>query len=147
MKKTLLGIFLGLALVLAGCGEIKHPAPTVEKPAVEEKPEVKQVSYKDVIAFVERNITTILENTFSRQPTNGKWFASGYGFTSPNFVYVDFEDGHFLFRALLECKTATDCSALAIFEKQGEWLIRQGKDTQKDNPIVYKWAQDYEWQR
>lgn len=84
-------------------------------------PIVNNTSYQDVIDYVSAHITEIITAYSSKKPTNGKWFADGFGFTSVNHVYVDFEDGHYLFRALLECKdkdASLICTTLAIFEKQ-----------------------------
>lgn len=84
-------------------------------------PIVNNTSYQDVIDYVSAHITEIITAYSSKKATNGKWFADGFGFTSANHVYVDFEDGHYLFRALLECKdknTSLVCTTLAIFEKQ-----------------------------
>ncbi|HBB27246.1 TPA: hypothetical protein DCZ36_01965, partial [Candidatus Gracilibacteria bacterium] len=101
------------------------------------------------IDYVSSNITEIIGAYSTKEATNGKWFADGFGFTSERHMYVDFEDGHFLFRALLECEsTPLTCKTLAIFEKQGAgWMVVEGKDSQKNLPIIYKWAKDYEWQR
>ncbi|MDD5376828.1 MAG: hypothetical protein PHH16_01800 [Candidatus Gracilibacteria bacterium] len=114
-------------------------------------PIVNNTSYQDVIDYVSAHITEIITAYSSKKATNGKWFADGFGFTSANHVYVDFEDGHYLFRALLECKdknTSLVCTTLAIFEKQKQgWVVSEGKDTQKDNPIVHTWAKDYKWER
>jgi hypothetical protein len=107
--------------------------------------------YNTIISFIDENITEIVESgNFEVEPVNGQWFADGYGFTSPNHVYVDFEDGHFLFRVLLECKgagTNLNCEALAFFETDNGWTLMQGQDSEKDNPIVHAWAKDYEWKR
>jgi hypothetical protein len=109
------------------------------------------ISYQKIIEYINSNITTIINKSFSKKSANGNWFADGYGFTSLNYVYVDFEDGHVLYRALLECNidqnNVNSCKILAIFENQKQWIVVQGEDTQKNNPIVYKWAKDYEWKR
>jgi hypothetical protein len=50
------------------------------------------LSYQDIIDYIDKNITEII-NTYSKiKPANGKWFVDGYGFTSINNVYVDYED-------------------------------------------------------
>lgn len=131
MKKLLL---IGLCgLILSGCAA------------------VQSATYEETISYIDSNITKIVESgNFVVEPANGKWFADGYGFTSPNHVYVDFEDGHFLFRVLLECKgTNADlsCNPLAFFETDNGWNLMQGQDPEKDNPIVHAWAKDYDWER
>lgn len=81
------------------------------------------ISYQKIIDYVSANITDIINAYSSKKATNGKWFADGFSFTSINHVYVDFEDGHYLFRALLECNngnTAFTCTTLAVSEKQKE---------------------------
>ncbi|MDD2891954.1 MAG: hypothetical protein PHQ95_03235 [Candidatus Gracilibacteria bacterium] len=117
-----------------------------------EKSNLKNPSYEGIIGFIDEHITEIIGAYSSKKAVNGKWFADGFGFTSANHVYVDFEDGHFLFRALLECSyenSIISCTPLAILEKQKEeeWITIEGTDTQKDFPIIYTWTKDYEWQR
>ncbi len=113
--------------------------------------EITDESYQEVIDYISQNITEILQNSSSLEATNGSWYSTGYGFTSINDVYVDFEDGHYMHRALLAC-TET-CEIGAVFEKKHEskdtweWEVIEGEDTQKENPIVHKWAMDYEWER
>ncbi len=153
----------GIILILSSCSqhlpsdnnEQKNKTSTFEQSINQNSGE--SVSYQDIIDYVDNNITTIIDKSFSKKATNGNWFAVGYGFTSLNHVYVDFEDGHVLYRALLECNDYQDnissCKTLAIFEKKysardnSTWEVSQGNDTQKDNSIIYKWAIDYEWQR
>lgn len=108
------------------------------------------LSYQDIIDYIDKNITEIINNYSKIKPTNWKWFADWYGFTSINNVYVDYEDWHYLYRALLECNknNTISCKTLAIFEKQKSWwIVIQWKDTQKDNSITYEWAKDYNWER
>lgn len=107
-------------------------------------------SYKSIMDYVDQNITKIMMSNSQIKPVNDKWFADWYGFTSDNHVYVDFEDGHNMYRALIECKNDENiisCNYIAIFEKQDEWRIIQWIDTQKDKPIIYQYAKDYEWKR
>lgn len=110
------------------------------------------LTYKNVINYVDLNITEIINDFSEKKPANGKWFADWYGFTSPSDVYVDFEDWHFLYRALLKCNNAQNtisCVAVAIFQKDKDkkWKVIEWEDKVKDNPIIYKWAKDYEWER
>jgi len=88
---------------------------------------IKKPSYENTMEFVNGNITEIIKSYSSKKPTNGQWFADGFGFTSLNHVYVDFEDGHYLFRALLNCTSIENkitCTPLAVFEKQKQgWLV------------------------
>ena len=85
------------------------------------------------------------------KPENERWFVVGYGFTSINYIYVDFEDGHSVYRSLLKCdienNNVTLCKSLALFEKRKNWELIQGEDTQVNNSIVYSWAKDYDWKR
>lgn len=108
-------------------------------------------SYQNLIDYVSSNITEIISAYSAKKATNGRWFADGFGFTSARHVYVDFEDGHFLFRTLLECDSRDSiitCTPLAILEQQErEWIATEGTDSQKDYPIIHTWAKDYEWQR
>lgn len=108
-------------------------------------------SYQNLIDYISSNITEIIGAYSAKKATNGKWFADGFGFTSARHVYVDFEDGHFLFRTLLECDSRDSiitCTPLAILEQQErEWIATEGTDSQKDYPIIHTWAKDYEWQR
>ncbi len=108
------------------------------------------LTYENVINYIDLNITEIINDFSEKKPANGKWFADWYGFISPSDVYVDFEDGHFLYRALLKCNNAQNtisCIVLAIFEKDKDWKVVKWEDSVKDNPIIYKWAKDYEWER
>lgn len=107
------------------------------------------LSYQDIIDYIDKNITEIINTYSTIKPTNWKWFTDGYGFTSINNVYVDYEDWHYLYRALLECNknNTIKCKALAIFENKKGWVVVQWDDTQKDNSIIYKWAKDYDWKR
>lgn len=109
------------------------------------------LSYQDIIDYLDKNITEIITSYSTILPTNWKWFADWFWFTSINNVYVDYEDGHYLYRALLECHNPNNilsCNPLAIFEKQKSWwLVIQWENTQKNNNIIYKWAKDYEWER
>ncbi|MFA5917743.1 MAG: S-layer homology domain-containing protein [Candidatus Gracilibacteria bacterium] len=112
---------------------------------------VPEMSYQDVMDYVNQNITEIMTSYSSIVPANGKWFVDGFGFTSYNYVYVDYEDGHNLYRALLNCNKTNNtisCDPFAVFEIQtGAWVVVQGEDTQKDNSIVYQYAVDGEWKR
>ncbi|NDK09560.1 hypothetical protein GW846_02175 [Candidatus Gracilibacteria bacterium] len=112
---------------------------------------IPEISYQDVMDYVNQHITEIITPYSSILPVNGTWFADGYGFTSTHHAYVDYEDGHNLYRALLNCDTidsTISCNPLAIFEKQSSsWIVIQGEDTQKDNPIVYQHTLDYVWER
>lgn len=109
------------------------------------------LSYQDIINYLNYNITDILTKYSEIKPENWQWFADWFGFTSINNVYVDYEDWHYLYRALLECDNKNNiilCNPLAIFEKQKSWwIVIQWEDTQKNNEIIYKWAKDYEWER
>lgn len=92
-----------------------------------EKSNLKNPSYEEIIGFVNKHITEIIGAYSSKKAVNEKWFVDGFGFTSVNHVYVDFEDGHFLFRVLLECSyenSIISCTPLAILEKQKEegWI-------------------------
>ncbi|MDD2870831.1 MAG: hypothetical protein PHS49_02475 [Candidatus Gracilibacteria bacterium] len=111
---------------------------------------VNEYNYQDLMDYIDKNITEILGDYPEQKPANGKWFADGYGFTSINDVYVDFEDGHFMYRALLNCNNTDgefSCSPSAIFEKEKDWKLVKGVDTVKDFPIIYSKAVDYEWKR
>jgi|GEM_PF-5884557 len=172
MKKIFLISGLGLILFLSECSQQlptdsqkKNDKTSLSEQQLKEQQEktvnsknnqnsdtsTTDVSYQDTIDYVHDNITTIINSYFSTKPANDNWFAVGYGFTSSHHVYVDFEDGHFLYRALLECNSdqnsISSCTTLAILENQKQWVVIQGEDSQKDTPIVYKWAKDYEWQR
>lgn len=86
------------------------------------------MTYEDVIDHVDNNITDIIGVDGPVKPANGKRFADGYGFVSSRAVYVDFEDGHFLYRALLECDKVTktvSCRTLALFYNQEGRVILQ----------------------
>ncbi len=110
-----------------------------------------EMSYQDVMDYVTQNITEIVTPYSSIVPANGKWFANWFGFTSTNYVYVNYEDGHNIYRALLNCNMTNNmisCDPLAVFEKPNDLrILVQWEDTQKDNSIVYKYAVDYEWER
>jgi hypothetical protein len=101
--------------------------------------------------YVNQNITEIMTSYSSIVPANGKWFVDWFGFTSYNYVYVDYEDWHNLYRALLNCNKTNNtisCDPFAVFEIQtGAWVVVQWEDTQKDNSIVYQYAVDWEWKR
>lgn len=135
MKKTFTLISLISIILLNGCTQTQTGSRDFEV----------------TINFIDENITQIVESAdFAPAPANGKWYADGFGFTSPNNVYVDFEDGHFLFRVLLNCTGSTPnltCEAMAFFETDHGWILMSGQDSEKDNPIVYKWAKDYDWTR
>lgn len=125
--------------------------PVIFGSADSEKSILKNPSYEDIIRFIDENITDIIGEFSPKKATNGAWFADGFGFTSASHAYVDFEDGHFLFRALLQCDSLKDtivCTPLAILEKQErEWVVIKWTDTQKGSPVIHTWAKDYEWQR
>lgn len=112
---------------------------------------VPEMSYQDVMDYVNQNITEIMTSYSSIVPANGKWFVDWFGFTSYNYVYVDYEDWHNLYRALLNCNKTNNtisCDPFAVFEIQtGAWVVVQWEDTQKDNSIVYQYAVDWEWKR
>lgn len=109
------------------------------------------LSYQDIINYLNYNISDIIIKYSSIKPTNWQWYADWFGFTSINNVYVDYEDGHYLYRALLECDNKNNillCNSQAVFEKEKSWWkVIQWEDTQKNRDIIYKWAQDYEWER
>lgn len=108
------------------------------------KEEIPIVDYLEVKDYIVSNITEILLG-IEQKPANGKWFATKLEFTSGSSVYVDFEDGHFGFRALLECTKATkfSCSVVAVFEsdKTG-WYLISGTDTANGKPVTYVWSLD-----
>lgn len=110
-----------------------------------------ELSYQDIINYLNYNITDIITKYSKIKPANWKWFADWFGFTSINNVYVDYEDWHFLYRALLECDNKNNiisCKPEAIFEKEKSWWkVIQWEDTQKNKEIIYKTALDYEWER
>lgn len=111
---------------------------------------INVLSYQYIIDYVDKNITEIINTYSTIKPANEKWFTDGYWFTSINNLYVDYEDWHYLYRALLECNknNKISCKTLAIFEKQKSWWsVIQWEDTQKNNSIIYKSAKDYEWER
>lgn len=108
------------------------------------------LSYQDIINYLNYNITDIITKYSDIKPANWQWFADWFWFTSINYVYVDYEDGHYLYRALLKCDNPNNilsCNPQAIFEDQKWWVVIQWEDSQKDNDIIYKWAVDYEWKR
>lgn len=109
------------------------------------------LSYQDIINYLNYNITDIMINYSSIKPANWQWFTDWFWFTSINHVYVDYEDWHYLYRALLKCDNINNvllCNPLAVFENQNRvWVIVQWEDTQKYNSIIHKWAVDYEWER
>ena len=105
------------------------------------------LSYKDIIDFLDTNITEIIKSYSIIKPTNWQWFVDWFWFTSVNHVYIDYEDGHYLYRALLECNKENNilsCNPIGIFEKQKNWWrVIQWLDSQKDNDIIYKWSKNY----
>jgi hypothetical protein len=109
------------------------------------------LSYQDIINYLNYNISDIIINYSKVKPANWQWYADWFWFTSINHVYVDYEDGHYLYRALLECDNKNNillCNPLAIFEDQERvWVVIQWEDTQKNKDIIHKWAKDYEWKR
>lgn len=108
------------------------------------------LSYEDTMEYIESNITSLIDASAPIKPANGQRFADGYGFTSPEWVYVDFEDGHYLYRVLLQCMQRNDapyCVARALFEKGQIRKVIQWEDSQKNKPIVFKWAKWYDWVR
>ncbi|MDP2090642.1 MAG: hypothetical protein Q8K30_03500 [Candidatus Gracilibacteria bacterium] len=139
MKKIIKISFIALiSVILIGCNNQQNNETT------------NNITYQDIINYVEINITDIINDFSEKKPVNGKWFADGYGFTSTSDVYVDFEDGHYLYRALLKCnneKNIISCKTGAIFEKDKNWKLIEGEDIVKNSPIIYKWAKDYEWER
>ena len=116
-----------------------------------ENPVIKtDLSYEVIKSYIDSNITDIITWYSTFKPANGKWFADGYGFTSMNDVYVDYEDWHSLYRGLLHCDNPGNiltCTPVAIFEKNEAWIVIQWEDTQKNNPILYQSAKDYTWTR
>lgn len=83
--------------------------------------DVISLTYQDVIDYVDVHITDIMTPYSAIAAKNGKWFADGYGFVSPRYVYVDYEDGHSLYRTLLDCDNTNNilsCTPLAVFENQ-----------------------------
>lgn len=105
--------------VSIGTSGIKTPVDGTQTESIQTG--TGSISYQNLIDYISSNITDIISAYSAKKATNDKWFADGFGFTSVNYVYVDFEDGHFLFRALLECneeESVLACKTLAVFEKQ-----------------------------
>ncbi len=122
-----------------------------QKSVEEQLPLVEEeLTREQIITYVTENITVISPRELEFGAID--WSVIGYGFTPDMHMYVDFEDGHFLWRALLAC-TGTplniECDVEALFEPQreGAWPLVEGQDTQKDEPIVHQWTIDYRWTR
>ena len=104
--------------VSVGVSETKTPVDDTQSEGIQEG--TSSPSYQNLIDYISSHITEIIGAYSTRKATNGRWFADGFGFTSANHVYVDFEDGHFLFRTLLQCDfrdSTIICTPLAILEQ------------------------------
>lgn len=109
--------------------------------------------YQDVIDHIDANITEIVASSYpATMPANGTWYVTGYGFTSITSMahtYVDFEDGHFMYRISAHCRGSKhdlNCNAAALLKPDnGEWKLMSGTDMYRDHPIVHtsgKWQKD-----
>jgi hypothetical protein len=61
-------------------------------------------SFGQIMEYIQKNMTSIVSSSISGPPANGTRFTQGFGFISPELFYVDFEDGHYAYTALLECE-------------------------------------------
>lgn len=73
----------------------------------------------ELINYIETHITQILE-PFPEKPKNGRRFAYEIQFVATGMVYVEFEDGHMGYSAILDCKQHQDmpsCDVISVSEQ------------------------------
>ena len=105
INPVLLSCFL-FAFLVTGCAT---QAPQATEPAqpTGPAPVVKTgniPSYSQIMKYIQTHLTAIVSTSIAGQPANGTRNAQGFGFISPNQFYVDFEDGHYAYTALLDCE-------------------------------------------
>lgn len=149
MKLTaLVAMIISLISSIVGCAnKTIEPMPTTGDVILIDDQASALLSYEDTMEYIDNNITSLIDASAPMKAANGQRFADGYGFTSPERVYVDFEDGHYLYRALLQCverNKAPYCTVKALFEKKQDRAVVQWEDSQKNKPIVFKWAKWYD---
>jgi hypothetical protein len=107
MKKNspVLILCLVLTLLCVGCAtqapQATRPVQPVPVPVVKTK---DVPSFGQIMEYIQKNMTSIVSSSISGPPANGTRFTQGFGFISPELFYVDFEDGHYAYTALLECE-------------------------------------------
>ena len=107
MKKNspVLILCLVFTLLCVGCAtqapQATRPVQPVPVPVVKTK---DVPSFGQIMEYIQKNMTSIVSSSISGPPANGTRFTQGFGFISPELFYVDFEDGHYAYTALLECE-------------------------------------------
>lgn len=128
------------ALLCAGCWQTM---PNVSRPIQARPVPVAKTesvpSYGQIMEYIQKNITSIVSSSISGPPANGTRFTQGFGFVSPEVFYVDFEDGHYAYTALLECEYDwdTSCKVLAILDRADNSKVSQGENTVMTTGFVY----------
>lgn len=121
MKLALLAMIISTVSSIVGCtNKVIDDTPSDDIVIVVDNQTGSVLSYEDTMEYIEGSITSLINASAPIKPANGQRFADGYGFTSPEWVYVDFEDGHYLYRVLLQCMERNEapyCIARALFEK------------------------------
>ncbi len=105
-------------------------------------------SYQETFKYIEENITPLMKDYSTIEPKNWNWYTyDDFKFTSPNDVYVYFEDWHNWFTALLECwkSEKLSCEVKAILDY--EWNLIKWEDTQKWKAIIYDRALELDKQK
>lgn len=121
MKLALLAMIISAVSSIVGCtNKVIDDTPPDDIVIVVDNQTGSVLSYEDTMEYIDNNITSLIDASAPIKPANGQRFADGYGFTSPEWVYVDFEDGHYMYRVLLQCMKRNEapyCIAKALFEK------------------------------
>lgn len=90
-------------------------------------------------------------NELSPYETIGQWFPVMFWFdrndTNSRYFYVDFEDGHYMYRILLETlevDNTTEFSTIGKFELgEEEWELKEGEDYLSGKIFdIYEWNPD-----
>ncbi len=123
--------------------EKKQENVIVEEKAVKEKMENSRT---DIMLAVSQQM-----NGLSPYETTGMWFPVKFWFdrndAENQYVYVDYEDGHYMYRVLLEVfevDNGLEFSIIGKFELgEDEWGLKEGVDTLYGKIFdIYNWNPD-----
>ncbi|MFH1290643.1 MAG: hypothetical protein ABIH92_04510 [Nanoarchaeota archaeon] len=152
-KKTLFTIVLVFVIIFLGYKYMQ------KDDGVEEEKTPEQIEQEEQVAQeAEENAREIIMlaaaqqmNDLSPHETIGKWFPVKFWFdrndTDNQYVYIDYEDGHMMYRMLtevLEVDNGLEFSIIGKFESgDEEWELTEGEDYLYGKVFdIYNWNPD-----